>query len=548
MAEDERDRKPEGAPEDEKLKEDLPEEEKAKGQPSEQAKAEEQPTAPLEAEEPSPAASKTDTGQAEVAKAPEPEAGKKKAPKAKGPVRVKTLLALIIIFGLFYLLLLDPLSRYAIERYGSLALRAPVKVGSVTMSPLRGVARLGDLEVGDPSKEGENILVAREVHLEFEVLPLLRRRFVVREARLTEPRLHVKRGENGQFNLEDVGKSPEEREEEAREGEKKAGKERKIPSLEELREKAQKQDWLRQAREWVKKLKERIDRRRREKEGKGEKRKGILYGDVAEYMLPDSPRVVVHRLVADDLEVTFSDAARGESMPGITDATLLAANLSSKPSKLEEPIRVEVCGKLSTPGPVPDSREKKDKSGESGGPPTVDIRGEIDLRGETGRYRLTANGARLPVKILRALYDRSLPVHLQKGLLDLTANAEVRGFEALQILSRLNIADVHMEPKEEEERILGLESGRFCRELNEAGSFEVPDLKVTGSVLQPRVHWGDTMKNIVLTGGKNYAKKRMKEAMEKGKEKLKEKVPGSEGLLEDMEKGLKKGLDFFKKK
>ena len=100
-------------------------------------------------------------------------------------------------------------------------------------------------------------------------------------------------------------------------------------------------------------------------------------------------------------------------------------------------------------------------------------------------------------------------------------------------------------------RIAGFDGEKFCQAVNEVGDLEISDLSIDGTLLRPEFHWGDTIKDLVISGGKAFARKQADKAIEKESRKLQgrlekemEKNPELKKVLPgiDLEKTLKKGV------
>jgi hypothetical protein len=178
------------------------------------------------------------------------------------------------------------------------------------------------------------------------------------------------------------------------------------------------------------------------------------------------------------------------------------------------------------------------------------VKGKVDLRGDRLLFDLEElDTGELPASLVQAFVGESLPVRLETGSVRVRGRVVLDGKDTLRVEPRLSFKDVSLEPKDAGGKVAGLDAAQFAKAFNEAskevGEIDIADLKITGSLSSPRFEWGDTVKNLVLEGGKAFARKQAGKAVDRGKaeaEKLLEKVPVDAGL-QDKAKDVLKGVD-----
>jgi len=94
---------------------------------------------------------------------------------------------------------LNPLVRWSLVSTGQSMLGAKVEIGNVEASLLRTEIQLSDVHLADPRSPMKNLIEARQVTLALEGDPLLRRKFVVREGRISGLKIGTDRKTSGEL-------------------------------------------------------------------------------------------------------------------------------------------------------------------------------------------------------------------------------------------------------------------------------------------------------------------------------------------------------------
>ena len=422
-------------------------------------------------------------------------------------VRWKVVIALGVILGLFYTLGLDPLTRWQINSLGSKDTGARWSVAEVGLGLLAGDVEILDLLVSAARKlekeaaaKGsdageEKVFNADEVRFELSVLELSKKRFVIDEMGLVNPRLEMRRREDGSTNIGDIEDSDIE-----------------DSDIERPRRETS-DDWVRSAIEWYEKLQKVREKLptgggENETETERERQKELdLWQREVEYPFRDRPTWVVRRIHAEQLEVSFADEGDTDGeLPNLTDGVIAITDLSSNPAVHEEPIRLTLAGNLA--GAM------------------LRLETTLDFTGATTRYRIELDSGGLPVSVVDAFIGDSLPVSLASGKIGVTATLALDDKKGIEIAPRLFFQSVKLARKPGEDRVAGLDAGSFVKAFNEASGalgeerLEIADLRITGTIDSPRFEWGDTVRNLVTRGGLAFANARI----EKGKALARERL------------------------
>jgi hypothetical protein len=417
-------------------------------------------------------------------------------------VRWKIVIALTVVFGLFYLLGLDPMTEWQINSLGSNEKGARWSVTEVGFGLLAGDVELFDLLVSaakdlekevaaETAKDGEEkFFNADEVNFEVSVAELSRKRFVIDEMGLVNPHMEMHRRADGSTNMGDLEGSETEKRDE------------KTP-----------EDWVRSAIEWYEKLqkiREKLPSGDDEKDTETERErqeKFDLWQRKVEYPFRDRPTYLVRSIYAKELEVTFADEGDPDSkIPSLTEGVIEITDLSSNPSAHDKPIRLSLEGKL------------------AGSP--LSLQTTVDFTGATSVYSLEFAAESLPVSVVEAFIGDSLPVSLAAGNIGIAATLSLDGDEGIMITPKLFFQGVKLAEKPGENKVAGLDAGSFVKAFNEASGalgqerLEIADLTISGTLSSPKFQWGNTVTDLVRQGGIAFANAQI----EKGKALAKKEI------------------------
>ena len=73
-------------------------------------------------------------------------------------------------------------------------------------------------------------------------------------------------------------------------------------------------------------------------------------------------------------------------------------------------------------------------------------------------------------------------------------------------------------------KIVGIDAEKVATEVTEAGAFTLKDVKISGTLLEPRIDMGDTLKQIAIEGGKRFVAKAATAAVDKAADAASKKV------------------------
>jgi hypothetical protein len=141
------------------------------------------------------------------------------------------------------------------------------------------------------------------------------------------------------------------------------------------------------------------------------------------------------------------------------------------------------------------------------------------------------------------LFADVIPLRFEKGKATLVVDAKGHGLDGdLAATPKIALKDVIAKARRTDEKIAGMDAVKVAEEVTNCGEFELNDIKITGCVLAPKVELGDTLQNLVIQGGKAYAKKKATElgnkAVDKATQELEKKVPGAGEKADDVKKKL----------
>jgi len=426
--------------------------------------------------------------------------------------RWKVVIVFVVLFGALYFLGLDPLAERRINSLGAGGRAgARFSVEEVALGVIQGRSLFSQFTLATPRRvppaeeSREKVASAEEVVADLGMEDLLRKRFAVDEVSVRKPRLRIERRADGTINVGDLGSEEPEKE---------------------PKPAAKPVDWVKAIGEWAEKIRKRVEeRKRREAEGKKEPevareepRRGLWtdYERRITYPFEKVPRAVVRKLSAEALEIEFDDQTGALKPPPITNGKVEIRNLSNRPEHYAEPIELSISGEI------------------EGAP--IRIACKIDLRtiAETGQKKndllLQVQATGVPLgKVVQLFAGESLSATFEKGTADLDAEINLFDFEKLAVRAPgadralFALRDVSMTAKPGE-KIAGFKAEEFCKAVNEVGTLEFKDLEIGGTLLSPEFRWGETVKELVVSGGKAFAKKQAEKGIKKGTEKLQDAI------------------------
>lgn len=422
---------------------------------------------------------------AEPAKSPAPEPTKP-AKKPRGLIRWGVA---IVFFGgaaAFAFAGTGPAARWAIERYGSAALGAPVTVGQARFDPLRLELTLTDVVAKDKASarpDGgfeKDLFSAKEVVARLDLGASLRGQVVIDEVRASGVRGRAVREQDGTINVGKQGGGPLPAPGEA------GGPEAPPPGTrpddptwrKKLEEKAKERDLVEDLKSLLRKLKERRDREVARKEKERERRRQLGAGDPlarAEWVRPERPLFVVRRLVVEGAVIEIEDRAAGAPPREITGASIEVKNLTTAPSLVPEPL-------------------------------------ELD-----------ASFAAAPA-VFDALFRRTIPVVFsEKTLARVRSSVSFKDWK-IDWRPLLDLTNMEARAREPGGKVLGIDARKFAEALTEVRDVALHDLRIHGDAWAPEVELGDTLKNVVIEALKKRGERAAAEEIEKGLSKLEGKL------------------------
>lgn len=440
-------------------------------------------------------------------------------------VRWKVVGVLAALVLAVYFLGLDSIALSRVNSAGEESSAATWSVRDLALGLLAGRAEFLDLLVNTPdggqaaepsAGSGNRVFNAAAVKVDLSTGAMLSRRFVVEQVLLDAPRLFVKRQEDGSLNVGELGGEPEVEPEE--------------PAPEE-----EPRDWLETARKWyrrIQKIREwragKDEEEPEEREEEGEAPWSVDYSRGVEYPFEVRPTFEIREIVTQNLTIDFSDASSEATIPSLEEGTLRVRHITSRPSAQSEATAFELSGKM--------------------GSSTISVEGTVDLRGEGATFDLQAVLASLPASLIEKFVGPSLPVTLESGTISVDTRVLLAGRDTLEVVPRLIFQDIVLEPKDPDGKIAGFEASRFTKAFNEAsrelGTLEISDLRITGSLASPKFEWGDTVRNLVVSGAKAFARKQAEAALDEVKSRAGELLDrGIEGLPPEQKDRIKESIE-----
>lgn len=404
-------------------------------------------------------------------------------PPAKKPRGLIRWGMVVVVLGgglAFAFLGAGPTARWAIEKYGSQALGAPLTLERARVNPLSFELALEGIVAKD--KAGRDLFSAKEAVARLERGAALRGRFVIDELRLTSARLKSVREADGSLNVGGVGEEGA-----PMPGEPGGAPEAPPPGTapddpawrKKIEEKAKQRDLVKDVEDLLKKLKERHDRRAEERRREAEARRARPdYGDPearAAWVREAAPTLLIRRLIADGAVIEIEDRATGGPPAVISNATIEVKNVSSAPSLVPEPIEIH------------------------------------------------ASFDAAPA-VLDALFKETIPVVFgPKTTMSVKSSLELDGW-TLDWRPLVKLAAIEARARDPRGTILGIDAAKFAAALTEVGTVALDDIRIFGAIYDPSVDLGQTLRNVVVEALKKKGEKVVAEQLEKGAARVAEKI------------------------
>lgn len=109
----------------------------------------------------------------------------------------------VALYAAFGFLLLPRIASYVLVEKVSPALNRQIYVGEIRINPFALTIDVADFAISEPDGSGE-FVAFDALHANLELASIPRLAFVVREARLDGPRIHIRLGQDGQTNFSDL--------------------------------------------------------------------------------------------------------------------------------------------------------------------------------------------------------------------------------------------------------------------------------------------------------------------------------------------------------
>jgi hypothetical protein len=242
----------------------------------------------------------------------------------------------------------------------------------------------------------------------------------------------------------------------------------------------------------------------------------VDYSRRVTYPFEQRANFVAISLLGEGLEIEFVDSAsqsRGHAaIPPLKNGRILIEHVSDNPAQHHEPIRWTLTGDIAG-APIKLAGILDERLKRPGANQAVPSHLSLDFHAEG-----------LPAELVQFFAGSSLPMHFEEGSITLAGTLSMDGWNELNVRPVFGFRDVVVSPQAGSQSIVGVSPEVFCRAMNEVGTLEISDLRITGTVANPRVKTGDTLANLVRSGGKAFAKKQIAKGMQMGTEKITQAV------------------------
>ena len=431
-------------------------------------------------------------------------------------IRWKVLIFLAVLIGGTSLFGLNPLARIGIKRLGSVSQSLQCQVQDIHLSPWAGHVSLTGFDLGKrttPSgattgTNGGRIMSAESITFDLNMMDLLRRRYQG-ELHVRAPKLILERNADGSMNINTVT---------AETGESET---RNVPT-----------DWWATAQKWIDQIQQWDDRRRQIPERIPEEAKERLeeaarrkasrfrvdYSKRVSYPFDNMVRFVAKRIVGEGLEISFLDhSPDGQppaAIPPLKNGRIEITDVSDNPIAYSEPIQWTITGEIDN-APIKLSGSFDQRAGRTG-----------DRAGAMSALTFDFEADGLPIQLVQYFAGDRLPVHFDKGRVRVAARGVIGDWNQLDVDPVFGFRDAVVSPRAGARAIAGLDPEMFCRAFNELGTLELKDMHVAGTVRDPDIDIGNTLTDLVRSGGKAIARKQIDKGLEMGAAKVNEALGG----------------------
>ena len=363
------------------------------------------------------------------------------------------------------------------------------EIGQVSCSVFSGDVLIEDLRVGAP---GGETLTAKRARCNVSVLDLLRRKAVIENLELDEPRMKLRTDADGKLVLQ---KKHEERD-----------RARGLDPREILDRASETYGKIETATDWAQKVRDLMAYLRARDEVMEQSPSDIARFEGATKLLELGPRFVVESVRVSGLKLTLA----GDGGPELKDFKIAGKEISSDPARHTTPMSMLTAGLLGSDNPATFLLDSL-------------------ARGDRGALRLDVNAmevANLGVELIKPLFGDTLPFLLQRGTVALHLGGDddyVLGNGDCDLGARLVLKNIGIAPRPGVTTLAGINATELCAAVSDAGTFGL-DLRITGSLLSPEIDVGNTMDVLMQVGAAAFRKAALKE--------LEGRYPGIGRMLE----------------
>jgi hypothetical protein len=422
----------------------------------------------------------------------QPETEKEEVPlKKRGLIYWRLLIPFIILMTAFEFFLGDRIIGFITEKVGNEQFNMNILMKDSHLSLFSGRIKYDGFAV---KRNNQDFCKLEKANVNLSMEQVLKGSVVVEEVRLTNPEFRWVRNDGLDGNLTDKLR-------------------------EELRKKLNDQDFVDKCIDDIKEQLKKLEEYGKEKAGDQQVDPALanLSKEDQELMgrasyLRRRPLFWLQKLICDGLTISFEDKVSGANDLQLRSAHIEMDNVTSDPGLVDDPFAMELIAKLG-----------HSKNGEA---PNSKITVIVEHKIKTKETRIAVTLEEIPVEWVDPYIAKSVPL-----IFFGTTTASLRvefllradGIEARPSIALQSIQCRVRDPQSNQ-KILGLEAKRLARELNVVRDIELTEIRIYGTMDNPRIDFGNTLETLVIQGGKKYALNKGRAEANKGINKADRKV------------------------
>lgn len=407
---------------------------------------------------------------------------------------------LVVVLLLVLTFALGPIIKVGIEAVGPSVLGVPITVDSVGLSILGGKLTWDRLDIQDPILADQKMLHQESFLAKTSPWDVISGKYVLEDLAAHGTQLTLSRGADGQLGFQKLGPK--------KQGDA-AVAQAKEPTPQE-KEQAKNQDWLQQIKKY---LEERKQAEQAAKDGKTVGPDGKPVESAQAGIEGQKPPMYlwVKNAKMEDLTIRFVDQTGRAQIPALEQATLQMSNYATSAVALEAPLEFQLSGRLQ-------------------GQPTSNVAIKATVGKTKKEYNI--NTADVALSSLDGLAGSSSDVVFDAGTMSVTALFIINGenIDNGQVTAQIKGLQMHAKPGVS--TLAGLPADETVKGLNLARDFDL-SFKVTGTVTNPNLNWGQALQDVVKSAAKKAAERAVGEAKDKALKEAQDKAQDALGKQGD---------------